>query len=67
MGPIVSWVQTNVMAPWRLTRPNVGRRPVTPLRVEGPMMDPPVSDPIAKPTSPAAVAAPDPAEEPAAS
>src|SRR5207244_4370680 len=46
---------------------NVGRRPVTPFRVDGLMIDPPVSVPIEKPTSPAAVAEPGPAEDPAAS
>ena len=43
------------MAPWRLTRPKVGRSPVTPQRVEGDTIEPQVSLPIAKPTSPAAV------------
>ncbi len=52
------------MAPWRLTAPKVGRSPVTPQRVAGETMEPQVSLPMAKPTSPAAVAAPGPAEEP---
>ena len=52
------------MAPWRLTRPKVGRSPVTPQRVDGETIDPQVSLPIAKPTSPAATAAAGPAEEP---
>ena len=37
------------------------------MRVEGPMIDPPVSVPIEKPTSPAAVAEPGPADDPDAS
>ena len=37
---------------------------MTPLRVDGEMMEPRVSVPIANPTSPAAVAAPEPADEP---
>ena len=52
------------MAPWRLTAPKVGRRPVTPQRVDGETMEPQVSVPMAKPTSPAAVAAAGPADEP---
>src|SRR5215510_1208120 len=66
-GPTVSWVQASVMPPYRLTRPNVGRKPATPFRSAGPVIDPPVSVPMEKPTSPAAVAAPGPADEPAAS
>ena len=65
-GPILSMVQLSAIAPWRLTRPNVGRRPVTPLRVAGEMIEPRVSVPSAKPTSPAAVAAPEPADDPLA-
>ena len=61
MGPSLSSDQHSVMAPVRGTRPNVGRRPVTPQRMAGAMMLPPVSLPIAKPTQPAAVAAPGPA------
>src|SRR6478672_9237233 len=38
-----------------------------PLRVDGAITEPPVSVPIEKPTRPAAVAAPGPADEPAAS
>ena len=52
------------MAPVRGTRPKVGRRPVTPLRVDGDEMEPSVSVPIAKPTRPAAVAEAGPADEP---
>ncbi len=64
MGPSLSSDQHSVMAPVRATRPKVGRSPVTPQRIEGLTMLPPVSLPIAKPTSPAAVAAPGPALEP---
>src|SRR5262245_52356424 len=55
------------MAPYRLTRPNVGRIPVRPLRADGEMTDPPVSVPMENATRPAAVAAPGPADDPAAS
>ena len=54
----------SAIAPCRLTRPKVGRRPVVPQRVEGDTIEPQVSLPIAKPTSPAAVAEAEPAEEP---
>src|SRR5438477_7167813 len=64
MGPILSMLQVSVMQPYLLTRPNVGRRPVTPQRVQGETMLPSVSLPRAKPTSPAAVAAAEPADEP---
>src|SRR5262245_12959927 len=64
MGPSLSSDQHNVMAPVRGTRPNVGRSPVMPHRMLGPMMLPPVSLPSEKPTRPAAVAAPGPALEP---
>ncbi len=61
MGPSLSRDQQRVMAPVRGTRPKVGRRPVTPQRMEGLTMLPPVSEPMAKATRPAAVAAPGPA------
>ena len=64
MGPSLSRDQQRVMAPVRGTRPKVGRRPVTPQRMEGLTMLPSVSLPMAKATSPAAVAAPGPALEP---
>src|SRR5580704_17050576 len=64
IGPSLSSDQHNVIAPVRGTRPNVGRSPVTPHRIDGLTMLPPVSLPIAKPTSPAAVADPGPALEP---
>src|SRR5271166_7094409 len=64
MGPSLSSDQHSVIAPVRATRPYVGRSPVIPQRIEGLTMLPPVSLPIAKPTNPAAVAAPGPALDP---
>src|SRR5271165_5235310 len=64
IGPSLSSDQHSVMAPVRGTRPNVGRSPVTPQREDGETMLPPVSLPMAKPTSPAAVADAEPALEP---
>src|SRR5215471_10395644 len=66
MGPSLSSDQHSVMAPARETRPKVGRNPVMPQRMAGPMMLPPVSLPMEKATSPAAVAAPGPALDPEA-
>src|SRR5690606_9252413 len=64
IGPILSIDQLSAMAPCRLTRPKVGRSPVTPFRVEGETIEPRVSVPIAKGTSPALTAEADPAEDP---
>src|SRR5262245_58977150 len=64
IGPSLSSDQQSVIAPVRGTRPNVGRRPVTPQRIAGLTMLPPVSLPIENATSAAAVAAPGPALEP---
>ena len=64
IGPILSSVQQRAMTPCRLTRPNVGRSPVTPQIPDGSTIDPSVSVPIENPTSPAAVADPGPADEP---
>src|SRR5262245_2950553 len=64
MGPSLSMLHDSAIAPWRLTRPNVGLSPVAPQRVQGDTIEPSVSVPIAKPTSPATVAAADPADEP---
>ena len=64
MGPSLSIVQLSAMAPVRGTNPKVGRRPVTPQRVEGDEMEPSVSEPIAKATQPAEVAEAEPADEP---
>src|SRR5207244_13649586 len=63
-GPILSIVQLNPMAPKRLTRPYVGRKPVTPQRDDGETIEPRVSVPIEKPTRPADVAEAGPADEP---
>ena len=52
------------MTPARLTRPDVGIRPTMPQSEAGPRIDPPVSEPSATGTRPAATAAPDPDEEP---
>src|SRR5256886_11496165 len=52
------------MTPVRLTRPNVGMSPTTPQSDAGPRIDPPVSEPSATGTRPAATAAPEPVEEP---
>src|SRR5439155_17065564 len=64
MGPSLSSDQHNVIAPVRGTRPYVGRNPVTPQRMLGDTILPPVSLPMENPTNPAAVAAPGPALEP---
>src|SRR3989338_6907527 len=64
IGPILSMLHDSALAPRRLARPQVGRRPVTPQRVQGETIEPQVSVPMAKPTSPAATAAAGPAEEP---
>ena len=56
--------QLKAMAPYRLTRPNVGRNPVTPQRVHGDTMEPKVSVPMENPTNPAEVADAEPAEDP---
>src|SRR5213593_2193044 len=63
-GPILSIVQLSPMAPKRLTRPYVGRRPVTPQRDDGETMDPSVSVPSENPIRPAAVADAGPADDP---
>src|SRR5688500_2559478 len=64
IGPILSIVQLRAIAPWRLTRPYVGRRPTTPFSADGETIDPRVSVPSENPTRPAAVAAPGPADDP---
>src|SRR5438876_7251096 len=61
IGPSLSRDQQSVIAPVRGTRPKVGRRPVTPQRIDGETMLPSVSLPMLNPTQPAAVAAPAPA------
>src|SRR5262245_59857650 len=64
MGPTLSRDQHRAMAPVRATRPNVGRSPVQPQRVDGELMEPQVSVPIANATAPAATAEALPALEP---
>ena len=64
MGPGLSMVHESTMPPWREMRPNVGRRPLRPLRLDGLTIEPWVSVPMEKPTRPAAVAEPGPADDP---
>ena len=66
MGPSLStMVQASAMAPVRGTKPKVGRRPVTPQRVEGEEMESrEFPEPMEKATHPAAVAQAGPAEDP---
>src|SRR5215813_13977906 len=64
IGPSLASVQLSAIAPWRLTRPYVGRNPVTPQNAEGVRIEPEVSEPMAKGTSPAATEAPGPLEDP---
>src|SRR5262245_48891614 len=64
MGPSRSCVHDNAITPYRLTRPNVGRRPARPQRAEGLRIDPPVSVPMPNATQPAAVADAGPADDP---
>ena len=64
IGPILSIVQLRAIAPARLTRPNVGRRPVVPHAVQGLVMLPYVSVPIANGRRHAATADALPALEP---
>src|ERR1043166_1262341 len=64
IGPSLSRDQQSVIAPVRATRPKVGRRPVTPQRIAGLTIEPPVSLPTEKATRAAAVAAPGPALDP---
>src|SRR5262245_26842529 len=62
--PSLSSVHDSAIAPCRLTRPYVGRKPVTPQNDAGVMIEPDVSEPMANGTSPAATAAAEPDEEP---
>src|SRR5579863_3590025 len=64
MGPSLSIVQLSAMAPVRGTKPKLGRRPVAPQRVDGELMEPSVSEPMANATHPAATALAEPAEDP---
>src|SRR3989442_6114036 len=64
IGPSLSMVHVSAIAPWRLTRPYVGRRPVMPQYAAGVRIDPEVSEPMANGTSPAATADPGPEDDP---
>src|SRR5678816_4139328 len=64
IGPSLSVVHESAMAPVRGTRPNVGRKPLTPQVRAGDVIEPLVSEPMLKPTQPAAVAEAGPADEP---
>src|SRR5258708_20443362 len=57
-------LQESAMAPVRGTKPNVGRNPVHPHRVDGDEIEPSVSEPMLNATQPAAVAEAGPADEP---
>src|SRR3954466_3143457 len=63
-GPILSRAQQRDIAPARLTLPKLGRKPVVPQTSHGDTLEPSVSLPIAKGTSPAATVQAEPAEEP---
>src|SRR3954471_9215312 len=62
--PIWSSDDANATRPYRLTRPYVGFTPTTPQNAAGCRTEPPVSDPSAISTMPAATAAADPPDEP---
>src|SRR4051812_17131898 len=64
IGPSLSIVQESAIAPVRGTRPKVGRNPLRPQTRDGEVIDPFVSEPIAKATHPAAVADAGPADDP---
>src|SRR5579885_2352569 len=64
IGPSLSVVHESAIAPVRGTRPKVGRNPTTPHVRDGDVMEPLVSDPIAKPTHPDATADAGPADDP---
>src|SRR5690348_18257633 len=64
IGPSLSMLHDNAIAPVRGTNPNVGRKPVQPHRVDGEEIEPSVSEPMLNATQPAAVADAGPAEDP---
>src|SRR5205085_1941101 len=64
IGPSLSMVHDSAIAPVRGTRPNVGRKPLTPQVRDGDVIDPLVSEPIENATHPAAVADAGPADDP---
>ena len=62
-GPMWSRLGARGNTPCRLTRPQVGFSPVTPLADAGKRIDPPVSLPIVPNARPAAVATPEPLDD----
>src|SRR5437588_7826345 len=64
IGPSLSMLHDNAMAPVRGTNPNVGRKPVQPHRADGDEIEPRVSEPMLNATQPAAVAQAGPADDP---
>src|SRR5215217_1541124 len=64
IGPSLSVVHESAIAPVRGIRPKVGRKPLTPQVRAGEVIEPLVSEPMLKPTQPAAVADAGPADEP---
>src|SRR5476651_922308 len=64
MGPSLSMLQLSAIAPYLLTRPKEGRKPVSPHSVDGETMEPKVSDPMAKGKQPAATVDAGPADDP---
>src|SRR5438128_7244705 len=64
IGPSLSSVHESAIAPFRETRPYVGRSPVTPQYADGVPIEPDVSEPIANGTRPAPTAEPDPLDDP---
>src|SRR5688572_21980240 len=63
-GPAASSDHARGNTPCLETRPQVGRRPTTPHQLAGLRTEPPVSSPSVKPQSAAAVAIPEPEDEP---
>src|SRR3954465_12332383 len=64
IGPSLSIVQERAIAPVRGTRPKVGRNPLRPQKREGDVIDPFVSEPMAKGAHPGAVAGAGPGDAP---
>src|SRR5579863_6913339 len=64
MGPSLSMDHAIAMAPYRLTRPKLGRNPEKPQHAVGQMMDPRVSDPMEKAARTAATTAAEPLDYP---
>ena len=63
MGPAASMDQEMGHMRYRLSRPQVGRRPTMPQKEAGPRMEPPVSSPRAMAHRDAAMAMPEPVLE----